>query len=118
MRFRKSRPFPDDRKTRNLSGARTRKGGHCSGEYDSTRSKTTLTRSFSFFCVALWSIDAVLYVKQPGVAPVQHQLRPGSSQPCDYTLPDNLSIMALFRNEADYRTEWIEYHSLVDAQRF
>ena len=50
---------------------------------------------------------------QPDFWAVDHRTRPAGKPP-----PHYLSICAIYRDEADYLAEWIEFHRLVGVERF
>jgi hypothetical protein len=66
----------------------------------------------------VWLVYAIVGVKITKNNLLQQEIRTLLKSRPYVTLPVYLSIMAIFRNEADYLQEWIEYHLLVGVERF
>jgi hypothetical protein len=78
-----------------------------------------------FLLFALLCVFSIAYFWTPGVM-IKHIIASFSSittqRPCDLKprrlYPFCFSILAIFKNEAEYIAEWLEYHWLVGVERF
>jgi hypothetical protein len=75
--------------------------------------------SLPLICLGLlYSLYVVLYAKTAKSSLIQNQMHFRCTSDIHIKVPAYLSILAIFRDEAEYLAEWIEYHLLVGVERF